>query len=50
MVIREDAVEPFVLLDLIGIDPEVILADGLQVTPIAGVDRRFTVRGRYLYP
>jgi hypothetical protein len=38
----EDAVEFFVLLDLIGIDPEVILADRLQVASITGVsDERF---------
>ena len=39
---HEDAVEFFVLLDLIGIDPEVILADRLQVASITGVaDQRF---------
>jgi hypothetical protein len=43
---HEDAVEPFVLLDLIGIDPEVILADRLQVAAIAGVaDQRLVALG-----
>src|SRR6478735_2724170 len=39
---HEDAVEPFLLLDLIGVDREVILADRLQVASITGVaDQRF---------
>ena len=42
---HEDAIEPFPLLDLIGIDREVILDDRLQVAAITGVaDRRFSAR------
>ena len=34
---HEDAVEPLVLINLVGIDREVIVADRLQVTAIAGI-------------
>ena len=41
---HEDAVEFFVLLDLIRIDPEVILADRLQAASIADVaDQRLVL-------
>src|SRR6516162_961644 len=43
---HEDAVEPFILLDLIGVDREVILADRLQVASITAVaDQRFVALG-----
>jgi len=34
---HEDAVEPLVLLNLVGIDREVIVADRLEIAAIAGV-------------
>ena len=43
---REDTVELIVLHDLVGIDREVIIADRLQVTAVAGVtDQRLVALG-----
>jgi hypothetical protein len=42
---HEDAVEFFLLLDLVGIDGEVLVADRLEVAPKAGVaDQRLVAR------
>jgi hypothetical protein len=43
---HEDAIEPLLFLDLVGIDREVLIADRLQVTPKAGVaDQRLVAFG-----
>jgi hypothetical protein len=44
---QEDAVELPLLLDLIGIDREVLVADGLEIAPKAGVaDQRLVALGK----
>ncbi len=44
---HEDAVELLLLFDLGGIDREVLVADRLEITPVAGVDhQRLVARTR----